>query len=474
MNQKKLVFALYFGNRGFFPASLIAQARRELVQVLKKNGYGYIILNENATRYGAVETSKEGEVYAKFLDRNRGNYDGVILSLPNFGDENGAVAALKNAGVPILVQAYPDELTKMSPDKRRDAYCGKLSVMDMFVQYGIKFTALPPHTLAPTTAEFAVQVDYFARVCRVVNKLKNMTVGAIGARTTAFKTVRIDEVALQNNGITMETYDFSEVLYRIQKVNEKSARYKGVALKLRKYSDWTSVPEEAFRNIVKLGIAVEDIINENTLDAVAVRCWVEMQKMLGISPCVYMSMLNNAGIPAACEVDIGSAVTMYALQQASGNVSACLDWNNNYGDNPDKCILFHCGPIPQAMMKEKGKVVDHAILANDKEVGPNRSFGPNHGRIAAGEFTFASMLTSKGKLRFYAGEGVFTDDKIPPDFFGCAGVAEIPSLQDVLLYIGKNGHRHHVAITTGHVLDPVTEALSNYLGFDVALPQKKG
>ena len=226
---KKTTFALYFGNRGFFPASLMASAREELVKVLKGLGHDTLILDAGATRHGAVETPAEGAVYAKFLKENEGKFDGVMLSLPNFGDETGAAAALKNAGVPILIQAYPDELNKMAPDLRRDSYCGKLSIMDVFYQNGIPFTALKPHTVAPSSKAFAANVDHFDRVCRVVAGFKNLVVGAIGARTSAFKTVRIDELALQQNGITMETFDLSDVFARMNAVLPSNAAYKDKA-----------------------------------------------------------------------------------------------------------------------------------------------------------------------------------------------------------------------------------------------------
>ena len=215
MAIEKTTFALFFGNRGFFPASLIAGARAELSRVLKAWGHDVLLLDEDATRYGAVESPREGERYANFLRENRGKFGGVILCLPNFGDETGAVAALHEAGVPILIQAYPDELDKMAPEVRRDAFCGKISIMDVFHQYGVKFTALKPHVVSPTSDRFRANVDHFDRVCRVVNGLKGMVVGAIGARTTAFKTVRIDEVALQRHGITMETLDLSGVFARM-------------------------------------------------------------------------------------------------------------------------------------------------------------------------------------------------------------------------------------------------------------------
>jgi len=203
----KTTFALYFGNRGIFPGELIAAARKDMIKAVTKAGCDYIILDEKATRFGGVESPAEGKIYAEFLKTNAGKFDGVILSLPNFGDENGATQALQDAGVPILIQAYPDEIGLMDVTHRRDSYCGKFSMTDVFYQFGVKFTVLAPHTCHPSSKEFAKQLDIFAATCRVVKGMKACKAGAIGARVTKFKTVRYDELALQKHGVTVESYD---------------------------------------------------------------------------------------------------------------------------------------------------------------------------------------------------------------------------------------------------------------------------
>ena len=236
--MKKTTFALFIGNRGFFPASLIASAREELKRELNALGHEVLLLNAEATRFGAVETAQEGEVYANFLQANRGKFGGVIVCLPNFGDETGAVTALREANVPIWIQAYPDEIDKMSPAQRRDAFCGKISIMDMFRQCGIKFTVLKPHTVKPGTMHFKTNLDEFDRICRVVGGIKNMVVGAIGARTTPFKTVRIDEVTLQRHGITVETFDLSDIFQRMKAVKPDESAYIDKAKALSDFSCW--------------------------------------------------------------------------------------------------------------------------------------------------------------------------------------------------------------------------------------------
>jgi L-fucose isomerase-like protein len=466
MTEGKSRFALFYGNRVFFPGALMAAAREETVRVLTALGHETLLLDAEATRFGAVETVAEGKRYAAFLKANAGKFDGVILFLPNFGDENGAVAALKDAGVPILVQAYPDELDKMSVDFRRDSFCGKISIMDVFYQNRIKFTALKPHTVAPTSKAFAANVDHFDRVCRVVKALKNMVVGAIGARTTAFKTVRVDELTLQRHGITVETFDLSDVFGRMNSLSKNNAAFKAKARALKAYTDFSHVPAEAFTRLTQLAVVLDQLREECGLDAIAMRCWLELQQQMGITACVLLSELNERHLTAACEVDVGNAVMMHALRSASGEASACLDWNNNYGDDENKCILFHCGPVPQSMMTARGEVVDNILLA--KAVGTGCSYGCNVGRIKPMPMTFGSLMTDAGKLKYFVGEGEFTADPIAREFFGCAGVAAIPNLQDVLLHLGRNGHRHHVSVTPGHSLAAVVEALGYYLGGDVS------
>ena len=465
----KSKFALFFGNRGFFPASLEAEARQELPGVLQAAGHEVVMLDAEATRYGAVETTQEGQIYANFLRQNQGKFDGVILCLPNFGDENGAVAALKEAGVPIFIQAYPDELDRMGPALRRDAFCSKFSVMDVFFQHNLKFTALKPHVVSPTSARFKANLDHFDRVCRVVKGFRHLVVGAVGARTSAFKTVRYDEVALQRMGVTIETFDLSAVIARVKALSAESNSFKAKREVLREYTSWEGVPDAALNNITRLGVVLDELIAENQMDGIAIRCWMELQQQLGISPCVLMGVLNNTGTIAACEVDVNNAVVMAALALASGRPATVLDWNNNYADEDDKCILFHCGPVPRELMTDKGHISDHLLLASS--LGENNSFGCVVGRIAPTNFTFGSLMTDAGKVKVLLGDGCFTEDPIPGDFFGAAGVAEINQLQDVLLHVGMHGYRHHVAVTPGKHVAPLKEALEKYLGFDVTVPQ---
>ncbi len=462
--MKKHVFALFFGNRGFMPAELIKGAREDMMKAVKDAGYEYLIMDENATRYGAVETRDEGRIYASWLKSHEGEYDGVILCMPIFVDENGAITALQDAGVPILMQAYPDEIGKMDFKNRRDAFCGKFSVTDVFCQYKVPFTVMTPHVVNPLAPEFTQNLHDFAAICRVVNGMKRFTIGCIGARTTAFKTVRFDEITMQRHGINVESFDLSELFELVRQKTDNDEKVINKKAVLEKYTDFTNVPEDKKIMLSKISVVIDEYIEAYHLDAIALRCWNEMETYLRVCPCVLISELNDRGIVASCEIDMCSAITMRALQLATQAPAACLDWNNNYGDDPDKVILFHCGSTAQKLMKEKGKVTSHKMF--DKG-DPGSGWGTNEGRIASFPMTYSNCKTEDGKITIYFSEGEFTDDNIEDEFFGCAGVAKIENLQKKLIRLARGGFKHHTTVSVGHVKNVLEEAFKYYLGYDV-------
>jgi L-fucose isomerase-like protein len=233
---------------------------------------------------------------------------------------------------------------------------------------------------------------------------------------------------------------------------------------LENYTDFSNVPDDKKIMLAKISVVIDEYIEEYHLDAIALRCWNEMETYLRVCPCVLISELNDRGIVASCEIDMCSAITMRALQLATEGPAACLDWNNNYGDDPDKVILFHCGSTAQKLMKAKGKVTSHKMF--DKG-DPGSGWGTNEGRIAAFPMTFSNCKTENGKITIYFSEGEFTEDDIEAEYFGCAGVAKIDGLQKKLIRLARGGFKHHTTVANGHVKMILEEAFKYYLGYDV-------
>jgi L-fucose isomerase-like protein len=466
--QKKTTFGVIVGNRGFFPSHLAKSGRTDLLAALKRAGYGAVCLTEKQTAFGSVETYDDAKKCAALFKKNREKIDGIIVSLPNFGDERGVADTLKLAGldVPVLVQATPDTPGKMTIANRRDSFCGKMSVCNNLRQYGIKYSLTDLHTVAVDSAAFSADLDRFAGICRVVGGLKGARFGAIGARPEAFNTVRYSEKLLENTGISVVTVDLFDIFGRVQKLGDKD---KVVTARLAEIKDYINtktgkIPKTPLTKMAKFAVVVEEWMAERDLDASAVQCWTAMEEFFGVVPCTCMSMMSNALLPSACEVDIAGTVAMYSMVLASGKASALLDWNNNYGPDPDKCVVFHCSNLP-ADVFERFTMDYQEIIAGT--VGKANTYGTVVGRIKAVPFTYTRVTTDDlcGKIRAYTGEGRFTEDKC--DTFGGYGVAEIDRLQALLQYICDNGFEHHVAMNQSQVSTTIAEAFDKYMGWDV-------
>ena len=455
-----------FGNRDFFPDHLVSEARQDILALFKEMNIEGVMLGEQDTKLGSVETYTHAKACAELFKANRERIVGMLVVLPNFGDEKGVADTIKHSGlnVPILVQAYPDDLDAFNVERRRDAFCGKVSVCNNLRQYGFDFSLTSLHTSSPRSESFKNDLAKFISVCRVVQGLRTARLGAIGARPGAFNTVRYSEKILQATGITVTTVDLSEILGDSARLNDDSPRVKNKLDEIHAYAKHDTVPSPALVRMAKLGVVISDWMQANDLQATALQCWTSIQKNYGINACTLMSMMSNQLMPSACETDITGVVSMYALQLASDSPGALVDWNNNYADDPDRCVLFHCGNWAKSFVPEI-EIRTAPILGTT--IGEENTFGAMAGRAAAGPMTYARVSTDDihGVIRAYTGEGELTDD--PLDTFGHRAVVYTPRLQELLAYLCKNGFEHHVAMTMGSVAPILTEALSNYMKWDV-------
>ncbi len=468
MMSGKVAFGVIVGTRGFFNPALATQGRRQLLGKLKELGYRAVILPMNATPTGSIETVEDAARCARLFREHQGRIDGVIVSLPNFGDELGVVNALQMArlDVPVLVQACDDEIDKVDVKHRRDSFCGKLSVCNNLYQYGIPFTDTTYHTCAIDSDAFAEDLRFFASVCRVVNGLKNARIGAIGARPTAFQTMRASEKLLQASGITVVTVDLSEIISAAQAMDDGARAVKAKVQQIRDYGAIPNCIEDAkVVRAARLSVALDGWVAVNNVQAAGVQCWTSIQRNYGCGACLAMSLLSNRLIPCCCEVDVGGAVSMLALVLATGEPAALLDWNNNYGEDRDMCVNTHCSSYPKRFFRSEIEIGNLDVLG--ASLGEDICFGAVKGKVAAGPMTFFRISTDDrhGTIRAYVGEGEFTDDP-----FGMAGgiaVCRVPRLQALLKHLCKNGFEHHVAMVRSHCAAVIHEAVITYLNWDV-------
>ncbi len=461
-----MTLGVILGNRDFFPDGLVSEARRDLNKLFLDLAIEPVWLTEADSKLGAVETWQDAVKCGELFRRNRHRIDGILVCLPNFGDEKGLADSIRlsELQVPILVQACPDDLDAFGLKRRRDAFCGKISACNNLRQYGYKYTLTRDHTVAILGERMREDMREFLATCRVTRGLRRVRLGAVGARPNAFNTTRFSEKLLEAAGISVNTIDLSEVFGSAALIADSDPRVKQRIEQIGAYADASAAPAESMRKMAKFAIVVDDWMESLGLTATAIQCWSSMQKNYGVNVCTVMSMMSERMMPSACEVDIAGVVSMYALQLASERPSALVDWNNNYGDDPDKCVFFHCGNWAKDFLPDI-RIGTAPILGT--VLGEENTVGALEGRTPAGPVTFGRISTDDvaGKIKAYVGNANFTDD--PLDTFGTRAVVHVPRLQRLMQVICRNGFEHHAAMNGSHCAGAVTEALGNYMGWDV-------
>ena len=466
--RRKVTLGVVIGSRAFFSPAPCKAARDEVLAQLERLNIEAVILPFEATPNGAVQSIPDAELYARHFKSHADRIDGLVICLPNFGDEI-AVAELVNRArlnVPILVQASNDEVSKVDIHSRRDAFCGKISVTNNFWQYGVPFIETTSHTCDTWGEEFGRDLERFARVCRTVRGLRGARLGAIGARTGAFQTMRYSEKLLQAAGVTVVTVDLSEMMGAAGAIRDDDPALKSVLERVTSYGRIPAHIQPAqIAKQARWTLAVNRWIEENGCDASAIQCWRSLQDNFGCATCLTMSMMGEDLMPSACEVDIMGALSMYALALASGAPPAILDWNNNYAYEEDLCVCTHCGNYPKSFIGDTPEVGELDVLG--ESIGREKCFGAVKGKVKPGPMTYFRLSTDdrRGTVKCYLGEGEFTDHPFAMD--GGIAVTRVQKLRKLLKFVTQNGFEHHVAMVRGHHADVVNEAVTRYLGWPI-------
>jgi L-fucose isomerase-like protein len=466
--RRKVTLAVVIGSRAFFSPAPCKAARDEVLAQLSRLGIEAVILPYEATANGAVQSIADADLYARHFRAHAECIDGLVICLPNFGDEIAVAELVSRArlNVPILLQASNDEVSKVSVHERRDAFCGKISVTNNFWQYRVPFTETTAHTCDIAGEEFGADLARFARVCRTVRGLRGARIGSIGARTGAFQTMRFSEKLLQDSGITVITVDLSEMMGAAAAIAPDDT---GLTATLQKIKGYGRIPDHIqpaqIEKQARWTLAVNRWIEANGCDASAIQCWRSLQDNFGCATCVTMSMMGEELMPSACEVDVMGALSMYGLALASSAPPALLDWNNNYGHEPDLCVCTHCGNYPKSFIGDEPEIGELDVLG--ETIGRSKCFGAVKGKVKPGPMTFFRLSSDDrdGTLKCYLGQGEFTDHPFGMD--GGIAVTRVAGLRRLLRFVTQNGFEHHVAMVRGHHADVMEEAVARYLRWPI-------
>ena len=459
------VFGVLIGVRDGFPLHLVSDGREKILSCLSRLGHEVVLPDKDDTYMGGIRDIADVEVYVKTFRENSERLDGLIITLPTFGDEGALseVVRLSELNVPILIHASKDLPELLGADERGGAYCGKISLCNNLYQNSIPFTNTTKHVCDIDSDVFVSDIERFAAICAVVKSLRKCRLGAIGARPAVFNTLRYSEKLLLKSGIYTVTEDFSMIIGEAENIDQQEI----IDEEIGRIFDYADIPKTISSTVIdkiaRINIALKEWISKNRIDAAGVLCWNSPEQFFGCTPCLGMAMLTSQGIPCACEMDILSAVSMLVLQRATGGFPICQDWYAEYCENAGVCI--HCSSFSKECFKNKPEIGAQFVKA--RTFGEDRCMGALKGELRTGPITFLKVTTDdkNGKIKAVLGEGKMIDGEVKT--YSPYAICQIEHMEKLLDYICKNGFEHHFTLVAGHVKDIIKEALEVYMGWDV-------
>jgi len=463
MTTRQISIGFIPANRGFFSKELAAKMRDETIAVMRKAGIRVIVPDTTQTKVGCIETRSEAELAAELFRRER--VQGILIGAVNFGEEQGVAWCVKKAAlnVPIMIYGCQEEERLSMTTKRRDAFCGLLSIGEVLRQIGATYTVAARPIVYPTDASFTGDLDRFIRVCRVVNGVRNARYGQIGARPDAFWTCRYNEKQLQLLGPTAVTLDLSEVIGGANAISDSDPDLPRVIASITGYADTSRVRQLSVVRSAKLELFLRRWAKENAIDAFGIQCWTSIQANYGVCSCTTMSRFGDEGIPSACEADIMGTLSMHAAMLAADSPAGLADWNNLHNDDDDLVNVWHCGVFPGAFAKTPVKLGVQEIIASSGAASYENSEGTIEFVARDGPLTLLRITQDpQGDWKAVIAEGAIESN--PAVTFGCYGWCRVPDLQRLYRDVLLTHFPHHVAITQGHVGNVLWEALGGYFG----------
>ena len=470
MQLKKLKIGFIPANRGFFSDVLAAKMRKDTVAALRAAGAHVVVPSQQDTKVGCVESLEEAVKVGRMFYDNR--VQAVVIGAVNFGDEQGVALTMKEFGrtVPILIFGCQEEQPLTPTADRRDSFCGLLSIGEALRQMHLAYSVPEVPICFPSDESFRGTLERFLGVARVVDGIRGARYGQVGARPDPFWTCRYSEKALQKLGASAVTLDLSEVFGAVGRMKTTAAVSRVVA-DMKKTIDCSAVGEDILVKLAKFELVLNRFVADMRLDGLAVQCWKSIQQNLGICSCATMGRFSERGVPCACEADIMGALSMHALQLASGGPSCLADWNNLHNEDAELVNCWHCGVFPVSWAKGKAKMGSHGMLSGD--VGRENAMGVVEFVMKDGPVTLC-RATQDDAGRFKAAIAQGAVETNTARTFGAYGWVRLPGIgrlyRDVLL----RHFPHHVAMNRSQVGNILWEAFGNYLGFEVFTADNTG
>ncbi|MGP7819705.1 hypothetical protein ACTXGU_21595 [Niallia sp. 01092] len=281
----------------------------------------------------------------------------------------------------------------------------------------------------------------------MMKKLRTLTIGIIGSQPPGFGFGELDEAKLA------ETFGTRLVRTEAASIMNKAASYsnediaKSTKELMARTEGYDKFPAENLQKYARLRTAYQAFIKETGAGAVASHCWPDFFTGFGAPVCAVLSMLNDNGIAASCETDIGGVLSMF--------IGAGFSEEATYLGDPvavdEKCdsiVYWHCGAGASTLAKNKegAKLGVHP----NRKIGPTMEFG-----LKSGEVTVLRLGKDKDGFRMFIFKGEALEE--PQKFFGTSVTIrpEGGKAAEKVAEFVKDGWEPHFVVAYGDVTEQI-------------------
>ncbi|MEM4005513.1 MAG: hypothetical protein QXM43_07755 [Desulfurococcaceae archaeon] len=409
---------------------------------------------ENDTKLGLVTDDDDAEkTISLFKDKK---VNGLLLITLTFGDElAGAKVAEEFKGYPIMIFATKEPPVLPGGFRRSDSFCGTLSLASALYRRKIPF--LFGGIVFPEDEEFAKNMNMFIRVVSIHRRFIGARIGLIGPRPERFETVTFNEAIMAEKYKQRVVHiTLLEVIEEARRLPDDDPRVQSIVEEISKYADISKISREALLKLAKLEVVLRKLVDEKKLSGLGFRCWTEIQRYYGISPCHVLARLTQSGIMSSCEVDIYGALSMLIQYAASLETTPpfFIDWTIRHPTKPNVFLAWHCGNMPPAACSGRCSLLYHSIMYRD--VGVECAQGTFEGRLKPGVVTITRLVEYNGEFKLFITKGKALEEEGP--FRGSWVWVEVSDLDKVYRTLIEEGFVHHASMVYGDYV----EAIANF------------
>jgi L-fucose isomerase-like protein len=448
MKKKKMKIGLAPTRRNVFSVEDSLKYKALIEKKLKSWNIDFVnldSLNKEGLLFDRLEAAKAAKI---FIDAE---VDAVFSPHVNFGTEDAVAKLAKDVRKPFLLWGPRDEAPLADGSRLRDTQCGLFATSKILHRYGVPFSYIVNSRVDSPVFERGFK--NFVAAARAANSFHKARIGQVSTRPGDFYTVIVNEgELLEKWGIETVPITLVDVEKSVLDMVKSDKRVNDEVASLKKRVTFKDVDEEMIKRLAALKIMLLDWAEREHLTAICFQCWDALQLALGLVPCFVNSELTALGIPVACETDIHGALTSILLQEASQEDSPTFfcDLTIRHPENENSELLWHCGPFPHDLVKDKNKafVGKHFIL-------PSGAPGTGNWEIKGGDVTIARFDGVNGEYSLFIGQAKGCEGPFTLGTYLWVEVPDWPLWEEKLIY---GPYVHHVVGAHGRAAYALYEA----------------